>query len=137
MPPRQKCPIFNRDALIVVDNFVRGVTGRLWKCPNVHGALGGIILVKAGSLDPPDADMVKALVLLYPRRKVLFQSGAVAAVMPPFILPLAVLVIISSPCDIGRGSGRMIPQRKAPAVFQHDGLDDLIALVFVHPSSSP
>jgi hypothetical protein len=30
-----------------------------------------------------------------------------------------------------------MPQRKAPAVFQHDGLDDLIALVFVHIPSSP
>ena len=137
MPPRQKRPVFNRDALIVVDNFVRGVTGRLWECPNVHGALGGIVLVKAGSLALFDTDIVKALVLLHPRRKVLFQSGTVAAIMPPFILPLAVLVIIASPCDIGRGSGRMMPQRKAPAVFQHDGLDDLIALVFVHKPSSP
>ena len=68
---------------------------RLGECPNVHRALGGIILVKAGSLGLLDTDIVKALVLLYPRRKVLFQSGAVAAVMPPFILPLAVLVIIA------------------------------------------
>ena len=29
----------------------------------------------------------------------------------------------------------MMPQRKAPAVFQHDGLYDLIALVFVHTTS--
>ena len=42
MSPRQKRPIFNRDALIVVDNFIRGVAGRLGKCPNVHGALGGV-----------------------------------------------------------------------------------------------
>ena len=76
-------------------------------------------------------------ILLHPRRKVLFQSGTVAAVMPPFILPLAVLVVIASPCDIGRGSGRMMPQRKAPAIFQHDGLNDLIALVFVHTTSFP
>ena len=137
MPPRQKRSVFNQDALIVVDNFIRGVAGRLGKCPDVHGTLGRIILVKAGSLGLLDADIVKALVLLHPRRKVLFQSGTVAAVMPPFILPLAVLVIIASPCDIGRGSGRMMPQRKAPAIFQHDGLYDLIALVFVHTSSFP
>ena len=36
-----------------------------------------------------------------------------------------------------KGRHRMMPQRKAPAVFQHDGLDDLIALVFVHKPSSP
>ena len=30
-----------------------------------------------------------------------------------------------------------MPKRKAPAIFQHDGLNDLIALVFVHiPSLS-
>ena len=95
MSPRQKRSIFNRDALIVVDDLIWGVTGRLWECPNVHGALGGVILVKAGSLGLLDADIVKTLVLLRPRRKVLFQSGTVAAVMPPFILPLAVLVIIA------------------------------------------
>ena len=79
MPPRQKCPIFNRDALIVVDDLIRGVAGRLGKCPNVHGALGRVILVKAGSLGLLDTDVVKALVFLYPRRKVLFQSGGGAA----------------------------------------------------------
>ena len=80
MPPRQKRSVFNRDALIVVDDLIRGVAGRLGECPNVHGALGGIILVKAGSLALLDTDIVKALVLLHPRRKVLFQSGTVAAV---------------------------------------------------------
>ena len=94
MPPRHKCPVFNWDALIVVDDLIRGVAGRLGECSNVHGALSRIILVKAGSLNLPDIDIVKALVLLHPRRKVLFQSGAVAAIMPPFILTLAVLVII-------------------------------------------
>lgn len=94
VPPRHKCPIFNRDTLIVVDDLIRGVTGRLGECPNVHRALGRVILVKAGSLDLPDIDVVKAPVLLHPRRKVLFQSGTVAAVMPPFILPLTVPVII-------------------------------------------
>ena len=79
-------------------------TGRLGECPNVHGTLGRIILVKTGGLGLLDTDIVKAPVLLHPRRKVLFQSSTVAAVMPPFILPLAVLVIIASPCDIGRGS---------------------------------
>ena len=137
MPPRQKRSIFNQDALIVVDNLIRSVAGRLGECPNVHGALGGVILVKAGSLDLPDIDIVKALVFLHPRRKVLFQSGTVAAVMPPFILPLAVLVVIASPCDIGRGGCWVMPQRKAPAIFQHDGLNDLIALVFVHTTSFP
>ena len=110
MPPRQKCPIFNRDTLIVVDDLIRGVAGRLGECSNVHGALGRVILVKAGSLDLPDIDIVKALVLLHPRRKVLFQSSTVAAVMPPFILPLAVLVIIAGPCDIGRGGCWVMPQ---------------------------
>ena len=78
MSPRQKRPIFNRNALIIVDNFIRGVAGRLGKCPNVHGTLGRIILVKAGSLDLPDIDVVKALVFLYPRRKVclLYTSDA-------------------------------------------------------------
>ena len=137
MPPRQKRPIFNWDALIVVDDLIRGVAGRLGECPNIHGALGRIILVKAGSLGLLDTNIVKALVLLYPRRKILFQSSAVAAVMPPFILPLAVLVIIASLCDIGRGRCGVMPQRKAPAVFQHDGLNDLIALIFVHIPSSP
>ena len=137
MPPRQKRSIFNRDALIVVDDLIRGVTGRLGECPNVHRALGRVILVKAGRLDLPDIDVVKTLVFLHPRRKVLFQSGTVAAVMPPFILPLAVLVIIASPCDIGRGRCGVMPKRKTPAVFQHDSLYDLIALVFVHKPSSP
>ena len=111
--------------------------GRFRECPDVHRALGGIILVKAGSLDLPDIDVVKAPVLLHPRRKVLFQSGTVAAVMPPFILPLAVLVVLAGPCDIGRGGCWVMPQRKAPAIFQHDGLNDLIALVFVHTTSFP
>ena len=102
MPPRQKSPIFNRDALIVVDDLLRGVAVRLGKYPNVHGTLGRIILVKAGSFGLLDTDIVKALVLLHPRRKVLFQSGAVAAVMPPRILSLAVLVIIASPCRSDR-----------------------------------
>ena len=30
-----------------------------------------------------------------------------------------------------------MPQHKAPAIFQHDGLNDLIALVFVHTTSFP
>ena len=137
IPPRHKCPIFNRDTLIVVDDLIRGVAGRLGECSNVHGALGGIILVKAGSLDLPDADVVKALVFLYPRRKVLFQSGAVATVMSPLILPLPLVIVIAGPCDLGRGRGGIMPQRKAAAIFQHDGLNDLIALVFVHTSSFP
>ena len=53
MPPRHKCPVFNWDALIVVDDLIRGVAGRLGECPNVHGTLGRIILVKAGSLNLP------------------------------------------------------------------------------------
>ena len=42
MPPRQKRPLFNRDTLIVVDDLIRDVAGRLRECPNVHRALGGI-----------------------------------------------------------------------------------------------
>ena len=60
MPPRQKRSIFNRDALIVVDNLIRSVAGRLGECPNVHGALGGYVL-------HVDLEPVKELVSLQRR----------------------------------------------------------------------
>ena len=61
----------------------------------------------------------------------------IGTVMSPLILPLALVIVIAGPCDIGRGRGGIMPQRKAAAIFQHDGLNDLIALVFVHTSSFP
>lgn len=55
--------------------------------------------------------------------------------MPPFILPLAVLIIITGPCDIGGWGRGMFAQSKAPAVFQHYSLQNGIALIFVHNTS--
>lgn len=43
-----------------------GIVGRLGECPNVHRTLGGVILVKAGSLGLHDPHMVKPLIVLYP-----------------------------------------------------------------------
>ena len=122
MAPRQKCTALHRDALIVVDDLIRGVMGRLRECADVHGPLGGVILVKAGGLDLHDFDLVKSLIVLHPICKVLFHSSQIVTVMPPLILTLAVFVIVTGPCDIGRRSGGVFTQRKAPAVFQHDGL---------------
>jgi hypothetical protein len=66
MPPRQKCAALHRDTLIVVDDLIRGVMGRLGECPNIHRPLGRVILVKAGGLGLCDLHMVKPLVVLHP-----------------------------------------------------------------------
>ena len=50
----------------------------------------------------------------------------------PFILPLAVLVIIAGPCDIAGWRGGMFAQCKSTSIFQHNSLQNRIALIFVH-----
>ena len=137
MAPGQERAALYRDALIVVDNFIRGIVGRFRECPDVHRALGGIILVKAGSLDLYDLDLVKPLVVLHPVCKVLFHSVQIVAIVPPFILPLALFVIVAGPRYIGGWGRGMMPQGKAPAIFQHNSFQNGIALIFVHCTSFP
>ena len=122
MAPRHKRAALHGDTLIVVDDLIWGVAGQLGECTDVHRPLGGVILVKAGGLDLHDLDLEKPLVVLHPVCKVLFHSGQIVPVVPPLILTLAVFVIVTGPCDIGRRSSGVFTQRKAPAVFQHDGL---------------
>ena len=78
------------------------IVGRFRECPDVHRALGGIILVKAGGLDLYDLDLEKPLVVLHPVCKVLFHSVQIVAIVPPFILPLALFVIVAGPRYIGK-----------------------------------
>ena len=72
MAPRQKRAALHGNALIVVDDLIWGVVGRFWKCADVHGPLGGVILVKAGGPRYHDFDMIEPLIVLYPVCKILF-----------------------------------------------------------------
>ena len=122
MPPRKERAALHGYALVVVYDFVRGVACRLGERADVNGPLGGIILVKAGGLNLRHLDGELLLVVFHPLQQVLLQRGPVTAIMPPLILPCAVFVIVAGPRHKGgRGPG-MLPQRKAPAILQHDGL---------------
>lgn len=94
------------------------LSGALWgglgNVPMSTGPLGRVILVKAGGLGLHDPHMVKPLIVLYPVWKILFHSGQIVAVMSPFILPLAVLIIVTSPCDIGGWSQDDAPAQPLP-----------------------
>ena len=133
--PGQKRAALHRGALIVIDNFIRGVVGRFREGSDVHRALGGVILVKAGGLDLHHADLVNALILYQPIGEVLLRCGEVTPVMSPLILPLARFIIVTGPGHIGGWGCGVFSQGKTSAVFQHNSPQNGVALIFVHKTS--
>ncbi|CAN4007251.1 helix-turn-helix transcriptional regulator, partial [Dysosmobacter welbionis] len=66
-----------------------------------------------GSLGLPDPHVINTLIVLHPVCKILFHRGAVISIVTPFVLPQAVFVIITGPCDIAGWRGGMFAQCKS------------------------
>ena len=124
--------------LVKVDDLHGSVAGRLGEGAEVNRPLGGIVAVILRRLPATCAllHLKQFLVIVNALGKVLFRCLAVAVVMAPVVVPLAVFRFGKLPCDKGAGGGLVIAQSKAPAIVEGDGLQNLIALIDFYVFSS-
>ena len=135
------CPhgaALHRAPLVKVDDLHRCISGRLREGAEVNGPLGGIVAVILRWLPAPGAllHLKQLFVIINALSEVLFRYLAVAVIMAPIIVPLAVLRFGKLPCDKGTRGCLVIAQGKAPAIVEGGGLQNLIALVDFYVVSS-
>ena len=76
------------------------------------------------------------LVIGYALGKVLFRCLAVAVIVAPIVILLAVLRFGKLPCDKGAWGRLVIAQSEAPAIVKDNGFQNLIALIAFYVFSS-
>lgn len=135
------CPhgaALHRAPLVKVDDLHRRISGRLREGAKVNGPLGGIVAVILRWLPAPGAllHLKQLFVIINALGKVLFRYLAVAVIMAPIIVTLAVLRFGKLPCDKGARGRLVIAQGKAPAIVEGNGFQNLIALVDFYVVSS-
>ena len=124
--------------LVKVDDLHGSVAGRLREGAEVNRPLGGIVAVIRRRLPATCAllHLKQLLVIVNALGEVLFRCLAVAVVMAPIVVPLAVFRFGKLPCDKGAGGRLVIAQGKAPSIVESNGFQNLIALVDFYVVSS-
>lgn len=138
LSPRPHGTALHRASLVKVDDLHRCISGRLREGSKVNGPLGGIVAVILRCLPAPGAllHLKQLFVIINALGKVLFRYLAVAVIMAPIIVPLAVLCFGKLPCDKRAGGRLVTAQSKAPAIVEGNGFQNLIALVDFYVVSS-
>lgn len=129
---------FGHAPLVKVDVFHGSVVGRLREGTKVNMPLGGIVTVILRRLPATCAflHLKQLLVIVNALGEVLFRCLAVAVVMAPIVVPLAVLRFGKLPCDKGTGGRLVISQGKATAIVKGNRFQNLITLVDFYVVSS-
>ena len=124
--------------LVKVDDLHGRISGRLREGAEVNGPLGGIVAVILRRLPAPGAllHLKQLLVIVNALGEILFRCLAVAVVVAPIVVPLAVLRFGKLPCDKGAGGRLVIAQGKTPAIVEGNGFQNLITLVAFYVISS-
>lgn len=124
--------------LIKIDDLHRRISGRLRKGAEVNGPLGGIVAVIRRRLPASGALLYlkQFLVIVNALGVVLFRCLAVAVVVAPIVVPLAVLRFGKLPCDKRAGGRIVIAEGEAPAIVEGNGFQNLITLVAFYVVSS-
>ena len=123
------CPhgaALHRAPLVKVDDLHRCIFGRLREGAEVNGPLGGIVAVILRWLLAPGAllHLKQLFVIINALGEVLFRYLAVAVIMAPIIVPLAVLRFGKLPCDKGTGGRLVIAQGKPTQVFDDRSIEE-------------